>query len=112
MTYGDFDAKLDFIAPVFERTRYLHGRIGDPGCIQVDIGDEGDHPSVDPYSRFWTAAVARFLAAAEPGDVLPFAPELLPGEINYARTVREPDGSRREEGDRWEQALLYCTIAE
>ena len=28
MTYGDFDAKLRFLAPVFERTRFLHGRIG------------------------------------------------------------------------------------
>jgi hypothetical protein len=111
MTYGDFDAKLDFIAPVFERTRYLHGRIGDPGCIQVDIGDDGSHPSVDHFRQFWTAAMAGFLADAQRGDVLPFAPELLPPEINYARTVPTPDG-RQEEGDRWAQALLYCTIAE
>jgi hypothetical protein len=112
MTYGDFDAKLDYIAPVLHRTRYLHGRIGDPGCIQVDIGDDGSHPSVDHFRQFWTAAMAGFLADAAPGDVLPFAPELLPSEINYARTVPGPDGARQEEGDRWQQALLLCTIAE
>ncbi len=36
---GDFAAKLDLMAPVFERVRYMHGRIGTSGCIQVDIGD-------------------------------------------------------------------------
>lgn len=112
MTYGDFDAKLAALAPVFERTRYLHGRIGDPGCIQVDIGPTGDHPSVEHFRRFWTEAMAGFLTSAGPGDLLPFAPELLPAEINYARTVPTPDGGRQEEGDRWAQGILYCTIAE
>jgi hypothetical protein len=112
MTYGDFDEKLAFLAPVFERTRYLHGRIGDPGCIQVDIGDDAGHPSVDHFRRFWTAAMAGFLATAEPGDVLPFAPELLPAAIDYARTEPDGEGGRREDNDRWQQALLYCEIAE
>lgn len=112
MTYGDFDAKLEFAGPVLERTRYLHGRIGDPGCIQVDIGPDGDHPSVGHFRQFWTAAMAGFLRTAEPGDVLPFAPELLPPEIDYARTVPTPDGGRTEEGDRWQQGLLYCDIAQ
>jgi hypothetical protein len=111
MTYGDFDEKLAFLAPVFERVRYLHGRIGDPGCIQVDIGG-GEHPSVVHFRQFWTAAMAGFVASAGPGDVLPFAPELLPAEIHYARTVPDGDGGRREEGDRWAQALLYCDIAD
>lgn len=112
MTYGDFDEKLSFAAPVFERTRYLHGRIGDPGCIQVDIGDDADHPSVEHFRRFWTAAMVGFLRAAEPGDVLPFAPELLPAVINYAQTEPDGEGGRREDNDRWQQALQYCGIAD
>lgn len=31
---------MDFIQPVFDRLRFMHGRIGNPGCIQVDVGDE------------------------------------------------------------------------
>jgi hypothetical protein len=113
MTYGDFEEKLDFIEPVFERTRFMHGRIGDPGCIQIDIGDSLDEntpPSVDHFRQFWTRSFAGFLATAGPGDIFPFAPELLPSEINYARTVPSDDGPR-EEGDRWTQAQLYCTLA-
>jgi hypothetical protein len=110
MTYGDFDAKLDFLEPVFERTCFVHGRIGDPGCIQVDVGD-GDHPSVEHFRQFWTRSMAGFKRNAQPGDVFIFAPELLPSMINYARTVPDGEGGRREEGDRWQQALLYCDIA-
>ena len=42
---------------------------------------------------------------------LGFAPELLPGEFGYARVVPGPDGTPREESDRWEQALVLTRIA-
>jgi hypothetical protein len=112
MTYGDFDERLAFLAPVFERTRFLHGRIGDPGCIQVDVGD-GDpagHPGVAHFEAFWTAAFRGFLATAGPGDHIVFAPELLPPQIHYARTVPTPTG-REEESDRWTQSLVLTDIA-
>src|SRR5439155_20140173 len=38
MTYGDIQAKWQFMQPVFERVRFIHGRIGISGCMQVDIG--------------------------------------------------------------------------
>ena len=121
----DFDAKLAFIAPVFKRTRFMHGRIGDSCCMQIDIGDNitadggggvvdgaGQEPaSVAHFRRFWTEAMRGFLSTAEPGDVLVFAPELLPALINYARTVPAEDGGRKEEGDRWTQALRCTAIA-
>ena len=115
MTYGDFDERLAFLAPVFERTRFLHGRIGDPGCIQIDVGD-GDpakHPSVDHFEAFWTAAFRGFLATAGPDEHIVFAPELLPAQINYARTVPGPgdNGDRVEDGDRWQQASVLNDIA-
>lgn len=112
MTYGDFDERLAFLAPVFERTRFLHGRIGDPGCIQVDVGD-GDpagHPSVAHFEAFWTAAFRGFLATAGPDEHIVFAPELLPPQIHYARTVPTPTG-REEESDRWAQSLVLTDIA-
>lgn len=109
MTYGDFDAKLAFIEPVFARTRYLHGRIGDPGCMQIALGDD-DHPSIEHFERFWTRAAAGFLADAVPGDVLPLAPELLPPSIHYAQTHPSPAGPV-EGSDRWTDAIRMIGIA-
>jgi hypothetical protein len=113
MTYGDFDARLAFLAPVFERTRFLHGRIGESGAIQIDVG-EGDaaaHPSVAHFEQFWTAAFRGFLSHAHPDERIVFAPELLPAAIGYARTAPGADGRRVEEGDRWQQALVLTRIA-
>ena len=115
MTYGDFDERLRFLEPVFERTRFLHGRIGDPGCIQIDVGDgsAAAHPSVAHFEAFWTAAFRGFLATAAPDEHIVFAPELLPPQINYARTIPGPTPTvpRVEEGDRWSQSLVLCEIA-
>jgi len=116
---GDLEAKLDFLAPVFERVRYLHGRIGTSGCIQVDVGDgrpDGRAPIAD-FRAIWTRAMAGFVSDAR-NDALPapdlrlgFAPELLPPEVGYARLVAGPDGEPEEEGDRWAQALVLTEIA-
>ena len=39
MVYGGFENKMEFFRPVLGRIGFLHGRIGNPGCMQVDIGD-------------------------------------------------------------------------
>jgi sugar phosphate isomerase/epimerase len=114
MVYGDFDRKLKFLAPVIERVRFLHGRIGNPGCIQVDLGD-GDvqrHPYIAHFKQLWTAAFAGFLASAAPTDFICFTPELLNPEIYYARVFPNADGQLVEESDRWQQSLLLAAIAE
>jgi len=36
---------------------------------------------------------------------------LLASSINYARTFQDAEGSVHEEGDRWQQTLLYWQIA-
>jgi len=114
MVYGSFDSKLAFIAPVLERVRFLHGRIGNPGCIQVDLGngDEQRHPCIAHFKRLWTAAFAGFLASAAPTDFICFTPELLNPEIYYARLFPDSEGRLVEESDRWEQSLLLARIAE
>jgi hypothetical protein len=117
---GDIEAKLDSLEPVFERVRYLHGRIGTSGCIQVDVGDgrPDDQPPVAHFREMWTRSMAGFLRTAgmdavpAPGLRLGFAPELLPPEVGYARLVRGTDGEMEEEGDRWAQALVLTDIAE
>lgn len=114
MVYGGFEAKLEFIAPVLERVRFIHGRIGNPGCIQVDVGD-GDaasRPFVNHFRAMWTAAFRGFLATAQAGDYILFVPELLSPQIYYARTFPQNGASAAEESDRWQQSLVLKRIAE
>ncbi len=112
MVYGGFEKKLAFIQPVLERVSFIHGRIGDPGSMQVDIGD-GDgrkHPYVDHFRTMWRAAFAGFQARANPGDYILFVPELLSPKIYYARCI--PRENAIEESDRWQQSLVLKRIAE
>jgi len=113
MVYGSFDTKLAFIQPVLNAVRYVHGRIGNPGCIQVDIGDGNPthHPYVAHFKRLWTAAFSGFLASAKPGDFISFVPELLASDIYYARVFPNKNGELVEESDRWLQSLLLVNIA-
>ncbi len=114
MVYGGFDKKLAFIEPVLQRVRFVHGRIGNPGCIQVNIGD-GDsatRPYVGHFRQLWRACFRGFLASAKPGDTICFTPELLAPEIYYARTFPNRAGAPQEESNRWSQSLVLQKIAE
>ena len=111
MVYGDLPKKLELMEPIFERTRFIHGRIGNPGAIQVDIGDGEGRTYVAHFRDMWTRCFRGFLRSADPGDAFIFAPELLFPSIYYAREFPDATGRMREEGDRWEQALLYGRIA-
>jgi hypothetical protein len=113
MVYGGFENKLRFIAPVLERIRFVHGRIGNPGSIQVNIddGDEQRHPYVTHFRAMWTGAFTGFLKSAQPGDYICFVPELLAPRIYYARVFPDPFGRLMEESDRWQQSLVLCRIA-
>jgi len=113
LVYGGFEKKFKFLQPVLQRVRFLHGRIGNPGCIQVDIGDGAadSQPFVAHFRELWTASMAGFLESAGPGDHLIFAPELLASGIYYARLFRDAGGQLREEGDRWQQSLVLWRIA-
>ncbi|MEP4531718.1 MAG: hypothetical protein ABJ004_01440 [Cyclobacteriaceae bacterium] len=111
MVNGDFEEKLDFIAPVLDRVRFIHARIGNPGCIQVDIGNGKIQPYIEHFKQFWIRSFQGFLKSAEPGDYICFTPELLPSEYFYAQLIPNANGNLIEAGDRWQQALLYCDLA-
>ncbi len=120
LVYGDWNLKLDFMEPIFERVGFIHGRIASPGCMQVPI-DAG--PSARPrqahgvlnyldhFKELWIRAMRGFLRAASPGDVLIFAPELLSGRYYYARMFPDAEGKLIEETDRYAQALLLKDLA-
>ena len=109
LPYGDFAAKLAFAAPVLERVDFMHGRIGDPGAMQVDLGrleDALGRVFVAHFRQIWTIVFRSFLARYGTERAFPFAPELLSSRIFYARTL---DG--REYSDRWAQSLLLVDLA-
>ncbi|MGC4031402.1 MAG: hypothetical protein QM754_06630 [Tepidisphaeraceae bacterium] len=118
MVYGDWDAKMQFMAPIFERTGFMHGRIASPGCMQVPVDPRENgrplqaHGAADYLAHFkdlWTRAMAGFCRNAGPGDVLIFAPELL--SAYYARQFPDAHGKLREESDRYAEAIAYARIA-
>ena len=120
MVYGDWKQKLDFLAPVFARVGFLHGRIASSGCMQVPIDDnlsvrpKAAHGSANYLAHFkelWVQSMLGFLRIALPGDLLIFAPELLAGTHYYARLFPDCDGQLIEESDRYAQALLYRDLA-
>ena len=122
MAANGFEATLEFLSPVLDRVRYMHGRIGTSGCIQVDVGDghSADETHLAHFRLLWTRAFEGFIRTVAQ-DVLPpprleigFAPELLPPEVGYARLVPDSagaDGGLREEGDRWQQSVVLTEIA-
>jgi hypothetical protein len=108
MVYGGFEKKLGFIQPVLERVDFIHGRIGNPGCMQVRV-DEHAEPEpvyVTHFKQLWTECFRRS------GAPIYFAPELLAPDIFYARTFPNGSGEIVEESDRWEQSLLLKRMAE
>jgi hypothetical protein len=120
LVYGDWNQKLHFLTPLFDRVGFMHGRIASPGCIQVPISEDvharpvqahGVVNYLDHFRELWTRAMLGFLRHAAPGDVLPFALELLAGTHYYARLFPDAEGVMREESDRYAQALLLAQIA-
>jgi hypothetical protein len=121
MVYGGFETKLAYIQPVIDRVRFLHGRIGNPGCMQVAITPrdiEAPAPYIAHFRTLWTRCFAAYLRAAASPDsavtpsqpFITFTPELLAPGIYYSRTFPTPSGPQ-EESDRWQQSLLLTQIA-
>lgn len=108
LVYGDLDAKLAALQPVFERCRMVHGRISDPGCIQVAVADDDRSTHVEHFRAMWASVLAGAAASGEL-DALPFVVELLPATSGYARTVDRGQGPE-EEVDRWTQADVLWRI--
>lgn len=121
MTYGDIRRKFDAMEPIFKRVRYMHGRIGTPCCAQVALSDANDDREfVGHFREMWTRAIQGFVETADAGEVLPFAPELLPYELPMGEQIHRFYYARRwgigdntaEESDRWEQAQYLFAIAD
>ncbi|MGN6370510.1 MAG: hypothetical protein ACTHN5_19820 [Phycisphaerae bacterium] len=123
LVYGEWKDKMAFMAPIFERTGFMHGRISSPGCMQVAIEpDPAGSPGrpkqahgvanfLEHFEDMWTRAMSGFVRNAKEGDVLIFAPELLAGTYYYARKFPDATGQLQEESDRYAEAMRYAAIA-
>jgi hypothetical protein len=120
LVYGDWNSKLAFMEPIFERIGFMHGRIASSGWIQAPIdSDLNSRPRqadgvanyLDHFKDLWTRAMRGFLRTAGPGDMLIFAPEILARTYYYARTFPDANGKLVEESDRYRQALIYRELA-
>jgi len=119
MVYGGMAMKLAFMAPIFKRVGFMHGRIASPGGMQVPVGSltgtprmaHGVSDYLADFREMWTLAMRGFLSGAGSGDVLIFAPELLSGTHYYARLFPDASGRLVEESDRYAEALLYRDFA-
>lgn len=115
LDYGDFAAKLDALEPVFQRVRYIHGRIGTSCCMQVGVSgpdDQSEH--VQHFRALWRRVCSGFLKTAEAGEILPFAAELLPHTLRLGERRISIGYAHLHEGeettDRWEQAEILWAI--
>jgi hypothetical protein len=118
LTYGgEFYERAGRLQPVFERVRFLHARVGNPGCIQTGLDEPGDYMS--HYRWMWQRCFEGFLRGAGPGDYLSFNAELLPQKmgadfwLHYAQTRHElvGDALGGEPSDRYDDAARLWRIA-
>lgn len=121
LTYGgEFLSRIEYLQPVFERVRSMHGRIGNTGAIQTALTDEG--PYLTHFRLLWQRCFEGFLRGAQPGDYLSFNPELLPMKSGqgdeviwfcYAQRRNDlyDDPLQGEATDRYEDAAQLWQIA-
>ena len=91
--------------PVLDRTSVIQCRISDGDSVQVDVGD-GTSEIAQQWMELWSEIMRRWLKNAQPGDILPVAPELGPAPYS----IYDLEGV--ELSDRWEQALVMKKLTE
>lgn len=98
------DEAEGLLGRIVRRAAAFHARVSNGEQIQVDVGENGEHPMMPHFKRWWGEGMRHWRSAAGPGDVLPFVVEL--GPPPYAITADEHAGRTAEIGDRWRQSLL------
>jgi hypothetical protein len=121
LTYGgEFQARIARLAPVLERVRFVHARVGNAGCIQTGLTESGE--ALAHFRELWARCFTGFLRGAQPGEFLSFNPELLPQKLgqgagahwlHYAqpRADLAQDALGGEPSDRYCDALQLWDIA-
>lgn len=111
MPYGDFEAKVDFIQPILDRTSFMHGRIGNSSNMQVRWSDPSMELAREHFAQIWTRVFKAWKANAQPGDFFCFTPEIIPFRYGYVRMFPDASGVLQEESDRYADALKMVEFA-
>ncbi|HEY8356546.1 MAG TPA: hypothetical protein VIL30_03705 [Ramlibacter sp.] len=120
MPYGNFNRKLDQMAPIFDRVRFIHGRVGNGCSMQVSVapGTRGEL-HLASFVEMWRRCFDAFLLQGGDRSIV-FAPELLPAWvgpqrgsnfIDYASTFVDAFGVEQEFSDRWVEAKILSEAA-
>lgn len=112
MGYRGFDVSRRYLDPIVARTAFIHARISDGQCMQIDVGDGRSNPHAANFVSLWTAVMRTWLVRAGPGDVLPFVPELGPPSSGYSVCSTTADGTVVERSDRWAQTLVLRRLGQ
>ncbi|WP_282935923.1 TIM barrel protein [Paenibacillus sp. RC67] len=91
------------------RTSCIHARVSNGEQVQVNVGEQGEHPMLSHFERWWESGMRHWLAQASLGDHFPFVCEL--GPPPYAITLDEYGDKSDEISDRWTQSLLLADRA-
>ena len=107
MAYGDIAAKFDLLEPVFQRVRFLHGRISDPSAAQVMVEDD------EMFASFQRCAElgALPLVHAENGDVVASMTAKLLAEGNDGPEGHAYSRPPEVEGEATNRAIMLADMA-
>jgi len=100
----EWEVQLERLRPVMDRISFLHGRVGDRCCMQIALHGNAESPHLRPFEDLWLQSFLR--QSKQKHEEMWFVPELLGTMYEYARTFEN-----REEGDRWQDALLLRDVA-
>ncbi|MGO4537549.1 sugar phosphate isomerase/epimerase family protein [Paenibacillus sp. 2TAB19] len=90
-------------------TASIHARVSNGEQVQVSIGDNGEHPMVPHFKRWWKEGMKQWLRSRDKQELTLTAVCEL-GPPGYAITIDEYAGRTKEISDRWQQSLLLKDI--
>ena len=91
------------------RTSCIHARVSNGEQVQVNVGENGEHPMLEHFERWWESGMKLWLKRAGSEEHFPFVCEL--GPPPYAITIDECGAQTEEISDRWAQSLLFADKA-
>ncbi|TVY10941.1 sugar phosphate isomerase/epimerase family protein [Paenibacillus cremeus] len=92
---------------LLERASSIHARVSNGHQVQVDIGDNGDHPMVRHFVRWWRSGMQQWRKQAKENEAFYFVCELGPPSYAIQSAV-----NGKELSDRFQQALVLKRLGE
>jgi hypothetical protein len=98
----------ELLLKLLSNTSSIHTRISNGEQIQIDPGEEQNHPMFAHFIKWWQLGMKNWIHKANPNDVFPVVIEL--GPPSYAITTNEACGRNNEISDRWRQSLYLQRV--